>query len=439
MRPGRWRRTAHRSPDRSAGPRSCGGLVVALLAADDAVVGEVAALEVEVVDRVVRAVGVGRRQDEDVEVVDEAAGRRVDRVVAQQLLGRLQAGQRRRPLAGVLLAVEEDADPGAVAPLSDPHDGVAERSTRHVAVGRRSEEVGQVDLGPGGDGAAPGVAAVGLGDEPGVRRRAGVDRGHDLSRRAHRRAARVGGEPDEQVVAGHRDGQRRVRDAGVDELGGDAVAALMPPRARGEDDGVRRRLLARRGVREAVAGVRRAGHEGLCAALVAVGRVRQRDQLRDVRELRRQIAEAPVDLGRVHVAGREVLQEARAHRRQAAAEPGVDRRLDRRARARADADPGRSRRRRGSRVADPEQLAMLDVRVGRRVRVDVEFITRGRESIGVPAPRFQDSERVGPSRSRCRVSSGRRGPWPRRTGSGRRSSRSSRRAGRRSRPRAPAA
>ena len=147
------RRTGLRVDPR--GPEVRGGLVVALLAADDAVVGEVAPLEVEVVDRVVRAVGVRRRQDEDVEVVDEPAGRRVDRVVAQQLLGRLQARQRRRPLAGVLLAVEEDADPGAVALLSDPHDGVAERPARHVAVGRRREEVGQVDPGPGRDDAAP--------------------------------------------------------------------------------------------------------------------------------------------------------------------------------------------------------------------------------------------------------------------------------------------
>ena len=39
---------------------------------------------------------------------------RVERVVPQQLLGGLEARQRRRPLAGVLLAVEEHADVLAV-------------------------------------------------------------------------------------------------------------------------------------------------------------------------------------------------------------------------------------------------------------------------------------------------------------------------------------
>ena len=77
----------------------------------------------EVVRRVVRAVRVRRRKDEDVEVVDEVPRPPVERVVVEQLRGGLQAGQRRRPLTGVLLAVQEDADlpagvPATVLPLA---------------------------------------------------------------------------------------------------------------------------------------------------------------------------------------------------------------------------------------------------------------------------------------------------------------------------------
>ena len=98
----------------------------------------------EVVHRVVRAVRVGRRQDEDVEVVDELTRLRVDRVVAEQLLGGLETCQRRRPLAGVLLAVEEDADLRAVALLADPQHGVLNgpRCTwAFVAVLRKSDRL----------------------------------------------------------------------------------------------------------------------------------------------------------------------------------------------------------------------------------------------------------------------------------------------------------
>ena len=62
----------------------------------------------------------------------------VDRVVAQQLLGGLEARQRRRPLAGVLLAVEEDADLLAVALLADPQHRVLERPALDVGVRRAS-------------------------------------------------------------------------------------------------------------------------------------------------------------------------------------------------------------------------------------------------------------------------------------------------------------
>ena len=60
-------------------------------------------------------------------VVDELPRRLVDPVVPEQLLRGLEARQRRRPLAGVLLAVEEDADLLAVALLADPHHRVLER------------------------------------------------------------------------------------------------------------------------------------------------------------------------------------------------------------------------------------------------------------------------------------------------------------------------
>ena len=148
--------------------------VVGLEPADDAPVGHRLALAVEVVHRVVRPVRVRRREDEDVEVVDELPRRLVDRVVPEQLLRGLEARQRRRPLAGVLLAVEEDADAtavdalvGAVAGpvLADPHHEVLERAALHVRVRRRREEVGQVDLRPRLDDARSRVAAVRLRDE----------------------------------------------------------------------------------------------------------------------------------------------------------------------------------------------------------------------------------------------------------------------------------
>jgi hypothetical protein len=84
---------------------------------------------------------VDRRDDEDVEVVDQLARLRMDRVVAQQAFGRLEAGDRRDPLARVLLAVDEDADLGAVALLADPEHLHLER--RAVDVRRGVEEVRQ--------------------------------------------------------------------------------------------------------------------------------------------------------------------------------------------------------------------------------------------------------------------------------------------------------
>ena len=116
--------------------------VVGLETADHAPVGHRLPLAVEVVHRVVRAVRVRRREDEDVELVDELPRRLVDPVVPEQLLRGLEARQRRRPLAGVLLAVEEDADAAAVDPLvgavarpllPDPQHEVLERPALDVA------------------------------------------------------------------------------------------------------------------------------------------------------------------------------------------------------------------------------------------------------------------------------------------------------------------
>ena len=183
-----------------------------------------------------------------------------------------------------------------------------------------------------------------------------------------------------------------------------------------------------------VAVSRRAGHRGLCPALVAVRLVRQRDELADVRELGRELLEAPVDLGRVHVAGREVLLEVGVHRRKASTEPGLDIRLLEGAGARADAHARRPRRARRADVADADELSVLDVGVGRGVRVDV-----GRHHARVGADRRPGTGVPGERERRARHTSSRSvprrpaGPWPPRKGSGPRSSRSSRRAGSRSR------
>ena len=131
--------------------------VVGLEPADHAPVRHRPALLREVVHRVVRPVRVRRREDEDVELVDELARRLVDPVVPEQLLRGLEARQRRRPLTGVLLAVEEDADAPPVDPLvgavagpvlPDPHHEVLERPALDVRVHPSVKEVGQVALDP---------------------------------------------------------------------------------------------------------------------------------------------------------------------------------------------------------------------------------------------------------------------------------------------------
>ena len=164
-----------------------------------AVVDHVAALGLEVVQRVVPAVRVDRGDDEDVEVVDQLLRRRIGRVVTDQPFAGLQARDRRHPLASVLLAVDEDADLRTVAHLADPQHLHLERPALHVR--RRVQPVAQRHARARLRDAGAGVSADRERLQLGARRRGGVDRRHDLGRRAGGRAGRVGGEANRQVVA----------------------------------------------------------------------------------------------------------------------------------------------------------------------------------------------------------------------------------------------
>ena len=180
--------------------------------------------------------------------------------------------------------------------------------------------------------------------------------------------------------------------------------------------------------------IRQTRHQRLRPPLVPVRLVRQRDDRREVRELGRELAEAAVDLGRVEVAGREVAEEVRAHRRQAAAEPRVHVGFDERAVARADADLRRRRRRRACSTSPTFTRMRCSMYVSGVVSGSMfTFIVRGPWSIGVPAPRVPRDARATRRWSRSRACR----PSPRRRGSGPRSSRSSRRGGRRCRRAAP--
>ena len=388
--------------------------VVGLEPADHAPVGHRLPLAVEVVDRVVPAVRVRGREDEDVELVDQLPRRLVDPVVPEQLLRGLETGQRRRPLTGVLLAVEEDADAAAVDALvgavarpvlADPQHEVLERPARNVGVRRRREEVGQVALRPRLDGSGARVATIRLRDELGGRARVGVDRRRHLGGRARERARRARREGDDEVVADEAHRERRVRHERVDELGREVVAALVAPRPRGEDDG----LWLRR--RRQVPGQGRIGHsrhQGLRPPLVPVRLVRKVDDRGQVRELRGKLAEAPVDLGRIHVARREVAEVRLVHRRQPAAEPGVHVGVDELTQAGPDPDLRRRRRRRAAELADPHQEAVLDVRVRRRVGVDVHVhrsraLVDRRPLAGVPRERQRCARRREPARTVLRL------------------------------------
>ena len=81
---------------------------------------------------------------------------RIDGVIAEQLLGRLETGQRRGPLTRMLLAVRKDADLRAVAALADPHHLVFERPALNLRGGVLRQEVRQVDARPRLDDAGAG-------------------------------------------------------------------------------------------------------------------------------------------------------------------------------------------------------------------------------------------------------------------------------------------
>ena len=85
-----------------------------------AVVGHVAPLGGEVVEAVVRAVGIVGRDQEDVGALDDLLGRGVRRVVAHEPFRGLERDRRRHPLAGVVLRLDQHAGLGAVAELADP-------------------------------------------------------------------------------------------------------------------------------------------------------------------------------------------------------------------------------------------------------------------------------------------------------------------------------
>ena len=91
----------------------------------------------------VGAVAVDLRDDEDVEVVDELRRLGIGAVVAHEALRGLEADARGRDLAGVLLAVEEHADLGAVAHLADAQHVLVLRAARVVAGARRRSLSGE--------------------------------------------------------------------------------------------------------------------------------------------------------------------------------------------------------------------------------------------------------------------------------------------------------
>ena len=168
---------------------------VAARLAEHAVVRHVAALGAEVVERVVTAVRVHRRQDEDVEVVDVGLGGGIGRVVAHEPLGRLQARDRGDPLTRVLLAVDEHAGLGAVADRAACRcAGRAGRTGRALDVRRAVVREltmchsSQLTRATHRDDARARVAVVQVRRHERARARVGVDRVADLRGRARRRA-----------------------------------------------------------------------------------------------------------------------------------------------------------------------------------------------------------------------------------------------------------
>ena len=223
--------------------------------------------------RVVAAVRVDRRVDEDVEVVDVRRRRRVGAVVLQQAVRRLEGDQRADPLTGVLLRIDEEPGLRAVADLADPQDVLLVRHPRdlvaridaRVAGPRRPQEVAQVHDGGRLHDAGARVAAVRSGPEDRGRGRVGVQRRHDLRSRARQGPGAVRGEADRDRQAADAHRERRARRTRVDELHRHLVAVLRRvagvltelPRVQ-DDRGVLHRG-ARAGGRRREAGRRRAG------------------------------------------------------------------------------------------------------------------------------------------------------------------------------------
>ena len=333
-----------------------------------AVAGHVAALGLEVVQRVVPAVGVDRRHDEDVEVVDELLRLRIGRVVAHEPLARLHARDRGDPLTRVLLAVDEHADLRAVADLADAQRLHLERAA--LDVGRGVQPVRHRHARTRLRDAGAGVTANGVRTQFRGCVRVRVDRRDDLRRRARERAGVVRGQADRQVIAAHRHRQRRIRGAGVHELRRELVAAEVTHGHRLE----RHRLGPRSGPERAgLARVREVGRadDGRRLALVAARQMRQVDLLGDVRELRREGVEPGVDLGRVHVVVKEVLLEPGHVRRERLAQPRRDRGLVHAALVGRHADLDRIGARR-HRLQMPVVHVLAGVGVPRRVPVTAE-------------------------------------------------------------------
>ena len=189
-------------------PASCGGRV--RVARGRAVVGQRLALRAGVVHRVVRAVRVGVRRDEDLDVVQELLGLRVGRVVLDQLVRRLHAGEAGGPLASVLLAEQEDARLGAVTVRADAVQVLLERTARDA---RGSvEEVRQVDARARPRRCRrPRCRGRWWPYEQRGGLRIGVDRGDDLGGRRARGAGGVRGEEDLDELAVDLDAERQVR------------------------------------------------------------------------------------------------------------------------------------------------------------------------------------------------------------------------------------
>ena len=177
----------------------------------------------------------------------------------------------------------------------------------------------------------------------------------------------------------HGERERRVRDAGVHELGGELVAALVAHRERLEHHDLRGGGAGERAGLAGVGEVRRADDRRRLA-LVARRRVRQRDLLGDVGELRGELVEPRVDLGRVHVVVEEALLEARHVGRELLAEPLrhvglVDPAL-------VGGDAHAQRRLAGDRLQVPVVHVLAGVGVARRIGLGVLTGQRHREGHG---------------------------------------------------------